>query len=30
MVNGLVSALVYVALFLSLAWARFTGKDVTS
>jgi ABC-2 type transport system permease protein len=30
MVNGLLSALVYVALFLSLAWARFTGKDVTS
>jgi ABC-2 type transport system permease protein len=30
MVNGLVSALVYVALFLSLAWARFTGKDVTA
>jgi ABC-2 type transport system permease protein len=30
MVDGLVSALVYTALFLSLAWARFTGKDVTS
>jgi ABC-2 type transport system permease protein len=27
---GLVSAAVYVALFLSMAWARFGGKDVTS
>lgn len=27
---GLLSAAVYVALFGSLAWARFTGKDVTS
>jgi ABC-2 type transport system permease protein len=30
MVHGLVSALIYIAFFLSLAWARFTGKDVTS
>lgn len=30
MLDGLLSALVYVALFLSMAWARFTGKDVTS
>ena len=29
-VDGLVSALIYAALFLSLAWARFTGKDVTA
>ena len=28
--NGLISAAVYAALFLSLAWARFTGKDVTA
>lgn len=27
---GLVSVAVYVALFLTLAWARFGGKDVTS
>jgi ABC-2 type transport system permease protein len=28
--HGLLAALAYVALFLSLAWARFSGKDVTS
>jgi ABC-2 type transport system permease protein len=28
--HGLLVALGYVALFLSLAWARFTGKDVTA
>jgi ABC-2 type transport system permease protein len=28
--HGLLAALCYVALFLSLAWARFSGKDVTS
>ena len=27
---GLVSIAVYVAIFGSLAWARFTGKDVSS
>lgn len=30
MTRGLLVALGYVALFLSLAWARFGGKDVTS
>jgi ABC-2 type transport system permease protein len=30
MTRGLLVALAYVALFLSLAWARFSGKDVTS
>lgn len=30
MTNGLISAVIYAALFLSLAWARFTGKDVTA
>jgi ABC-2 type transport system permease protein len=28
--HGLAVTLGYVAVFLSLAWARFTGKDVTS
>lgn len=28
--TGVVSALVYVAIFVSLAWARFAGKDVSS
>ncbi|WP_279579263.1 ABC transporter permease [Fodinicola feengrottensis] len=28
--TGVVSALVYIAIFTSLAWARFAGKDVSS
>jgi hypothetical protein len=28
--SGVVSALVYIAIFASLAWARFAGKDVSS
>ena len=28
--HGLLVTVGYVAVFLSLAWARFTGKDVTS
>ena len=27
--HGLLVTLAYVAVLLSLAWARFTGKDVT-
>ena len=27
---GIVSALVYTAIFLTAAWARFGGKDITS
>jgi ABC-2 type transport system permease protein len=30
MTHGLLVALAYVTLFLSLAWARFAGKDVTA
>jgi hypothetical protein len=30
MTTGLWGALGYVAFFVSLAWARFGGKDVTS
>ena len=30
MQQGLLVALAYVVLFLSLAWARFTQKDITS
>jgi ABC-2 type transport system permease protein len=29
-VPGLLSALIYVAIFTSAAWARFGGRDVTS
>ena len=29
-VPGIVSALVYAAIFLTAAWARFGGKDITS
>jgi hypothetical protein len=30
MATGLLVTLGYVAFFVSLAWARFSGKDVTS
>jgi hypothetical protein len=30
MVHGVLVALVYAAVFLSLAWAQFTHKDVLS
>ena len=30
MVTGLLVTLAYVLVFVSLAWARFGGKDVTS